>query len=921
MKQITRVSKRFFVILLALLMASMPSGIFVQNSELGEVSVYFDGIKMEFDQLPVIVNSRTMVPFRAIFEAFGAEVEWSQEYQRVMAFHDVIGSVALYINSVEAFINWNLFELDAAPFVVPETSRTLVPIRFIAETFGADVQWDNDARNVIITPDWNFGRESWDWEEPTWEEIEDFGGGSAFIDPSEDGDFGNWHPDFRNQIVGNYYYNSVGWRMSVATYSEMIAERDRIVSQIIRSGMSEFEIIRAAHDWLVDNVSYNDDVWSWERQRATGNGWNPNFRPIRYDLEHQFAWSALVLRTTVCAGYSDAMIYLLEPFGIEALYIYGSVTFPGSGTFNHAWNLVHLGGQWYHIDSTWNRQYFRLQGHSTHHLVIYDWFLVSDSVVRTQGASSRNWNTANFPAAPNSLSWDRPQLIADWSIGRMRHRTPQDDMPFNINVSSNMQGAGTVTANPSSSQSGQWVTINAHANQGFGFERWEIVSGNISFHQTQGGWASFMMPTNDVTLRAVFTQTHQISNVTISVSDTQAGTATASPHSNVMQGNWVSLQARANTGFEFDRWEIVSGNPSILEPHFENTGFNMPSSNVSIRAVFRREGEAGSQTVTTSANNAAWGAVSASQSGNVQQGTTVWLTATPNSGYSFSHWELISGNTNIQNANSQWAEFVMPSGAVSVRAVFIETQIFTVTVSVNNNSWGIATASPNTGLLGDGRDWVNLIANPNTGFEFSHWEVISGSANLGHDRYSPSTSFAMPASNVSIRAVFREIQMFSVNVSVNDTRMGTGSAEPNTNLLGEGWEWVGLSANPNTGFEFSHWEVVSGGVALTYTNLIMSSFLMPANNVSIRAVFKETPSFSVNVILESGGWAVASPDSNLRGEGEWISVQAHADFGFTFSHWDILSGNISLTTGSNSSFNSFTMPSENVTLRAVFVPD
>ena len=51
----------------------------------GEISVYLDGQRLTFDQPPVSMNGRVLVPVRAIFEALGAQVEWYQDTQTVAA--------------------------------------------------------------------------------------------------------------------------------------------------------------------------------------------------------------------------------------------------------------------------------------------------------------------------------------------------------------------------------------------------------------------------------------------------------------------------------------------------------------------------------------------------------------------------------------------------------------------------------------------------------------------------------------------------------------------------------------------------------------------------------------------------------------------------------------------------------------------
>jgi hypothetical protein len=59
-------------------------------------------------------------------------------------------TVKLTIGSNIAYVNNNKFTLDAPPFIDPKTNRTLVPVRFIAEAFGADVQWDSTLKAVTV---------------------------------------------------------------------------------------------------------------------------------------------------------------------------------------------------------------------------------------------------------------------------------------------------------------------------------------------------------------------------------------------------------------------------------------------------------------------------------------------------------------------------------------------------------------------------------------------------------------------------------------------------------------------------------------------------------------------------------------------------------------------------------------------------
>ena len=113
-----------------------------------EIKVLVGGAAVTFDQPPIIENGRTLVPLRAIFEALGATVEWEQSTQTVTAVKDDI-TITLKIGDAFLTKNGERIALDVPGKLVG--GRTLVPARAVAESFGADVQWDQATRTVTIT--------------------------------------------------------------------------------------------------------------------------------------------------------------------------------------------------------------------------------------------------------------------------------------------------------------------------------------------------------------------------------------------------------------------------------------------------------------------------------------------------------------------------------------------------------------------------------------------------------------------------------------------------------------------------------------------------------------------------------------------------------------------------------------------------
>ena len=139
--------KRIFALVISMALMPIP---FVNAHE--EIDVYYDGERIEFDAAPEILNDRTFVPIRAIAEALGTDVAWDGETETVtLAKSDVVTYLVIGTKHIKtkAKGHESTGDIDAAPYI--KNKRTMVPLRFISETFGMDVIWDGDTRSVYIT--------------------------------------------------------------------------------------------------------------------------------------------------------------------------------------------------------------------------------------------------------------------------------------------------------------------------------------------------------------------------------------------------------------------------------------------------------------------------------------------------------------------------------------------------------------------------------------------------------------------------------------------------------------------------------------------------------------------------------------------------------------------------------------------------
>jgi hypothetical protein len=120
----------------------------------GDIRITFNGQYLSFDQPPIIVENRTLVPMRAIFETLGLTVEWDAEEQAVSAvglgarMYLQIGSDRLY-RAYDEMDGVDIINLDVPAQIIND--RTYVPLRAVSEGLWADVTWNQAERTVVIT--------------------------------------------------------------------------------------------------------------------------------------------------------------------------------------------------------------------------------------------------------------------------------------------------------------------------------------------------------------------------------------------------------------------------------------------------------------------------------------------------------------------------------------------------------------------------------------------------------------------------------------------------------------------------------------------------------------------------------------------------------------------------------------------------
>mgnify|MGYP000279796455 CR=1 FL=1 len=135
-----------------LLVIFFPVSSFAQPQiyESPDIRIIINGEQKEYEVVPLIVNGRTMLPLRAILNDLGIDddhILWNND-EKSVTFNNESTVVYMKIGSSTAVFNEKEIMLDASPLLYK--SRTYVPARFISESLGKKVLWNNFSRSVII---------------------------------------------------------------------------------------------------------------------------------------------------------------------------------------------------------------------------------------------------------------------------------------------------------------------------------------------------------------------------------------------------------------------------------------------------------------------------------------------------------------------------------------------------------------------------------------------------------------------------------------------------------------------------------------------------------------------------------------------------------------------------------------------------
>ena len=429
---------------------------------------------------------------------------------------------------------------------------------------------------------------------------------------------------------------------------------------------------------------------------------------------------------------------------------------------------------------------------------------------------------------------------------------------------------GTFTVNgdtAATAKRGDAIVATADsAPAGQKFSHWEVTGvDGLTEEQLKNVPLEFTMPRGEVTLKAVFKTLHKI-DVKFSTADKDTA----------IEGETVKIKAESRPGYVFDRWEVNNGDVAVANKNAEETTFVMPDEPVTAVAKYKKllgiTVNSGKAYVEDAVTDAAL------------KGKPVVIKADKIEGKLFDHWKIVSGDVILDDLHAPEARFTMPETAVEITAEYNDLHAITV-----NNG----TANVEEAVIGD---TVKIKAESREGYVFDHWEVSYGDVAVAN-KNAEETTFTMPDSMVVLTARYKALQ----SITLENGKAYAGGEEITTAKKGTE---VTIKADDLNGKVFDRWEIVSGNVTLKNANKAETTFTMPAESISLKAVYNTIHSINTNE------FCTADPASAIKGTE--ITVTAETREGYEFDGWAVSDG-VELTEDGK-----FTMPDHDVTIEAKY---
>lgn len=334
--------------------------------------------------------------------------------------------------------------------------------------------------------------------------------------------------------------------------------------------------------------------------------------------------------------------------------------------------------------------------------------------------------------------------------------------------------------------------------------------------------------------------------------------------------------------FEFAGWTISPNSVPLTDADKLTATFTMPDGDVELENSYNQLYDVTVKKGTATPSFA-------------KEGTLVTIIAEFIPGRKFDHWDVPSDNVTLDNKNSKTTTFNMPAGNVEVEAKYKMLQ----SITVNDGTYTVNGETTTEAVKGDK---IVATANPAPeGEKFVGWDVVGVDGLTNEQKAASPIEFDMPKNGVELTAQYKTLR----NIVVNNGTYTVNGTDDKQAVEGDK---IAIKAAERPGYQFVRWEVVPDNVTITGVNNEEATFIMPNENVELKARYNKLYTITVD-----GGHA----DVTSALTGKEITVDADVPDGKKFMGWK--ADGITLTPAQQQSDHiTFFMPEGNVTLTAEY---
>ena len=408
---------------------------------------------------------------------------------------------------------------------------------------------------------------------------------------------------------------------------------------------------------------------------------------------------------------------------------------------------------------------------------------------------------------------------------------------------------------PSTAQTvtyGSSLTLTATPNSGYTVNAWSVDGVSV-----QTGGTTYTL-SNIIGSHSVSVTFKAASNFTVTPSVGANGTLTPNTAQTVNSGSSLVFSAVPNTGYAMGVW-------SVDGTTVQTGGRTYTLSNITANHTVAVTFIVFTPKITPSAG--ANGSISPSTAQTVTYGSSLTLTATPNSGYAVNAWSVDGVSVQTGGATYTLSNIV---GSHSVSVTFKAASNFTVTPSVGANG----TLTPNTAQTVSSGSSLVFSAVPNTGYAMGVWSVDGTTVQTGGRTYTLSNITA----NHTVAVTF-----IVFTPKITPSAGANGSISPSTAQTVTYGSSLTLTATPNSGYTVNTWSVdgtsvQTGGTTYTLSNIIGSH--------TVSVTFKAASNFTVTPSVGANGTLTPNTAQTVNA-GSSLVFSAVPNTGYAMGVWTV----------------------------------